>query len=201
MGFLKRIGIAFAKLMTNISLILAIFFIILSIFFILVSGGSLLTLYLLWQKHPIITAFAIILTTWIGATLPASITAFLIPEAVVSKVAGSFGIGTDIASAIVLFVMVAFFTAIAALICILLALIFLIIALIFKKISKKERGIVIFIAGILCLTLFLWFFITIFLVKGIIILMIINLILSIAFLLIGINLLFPYLKTLIKIKI
>ncbi|MBI2004439.1 hypothetical protein HYS72_03165 [Candidatus Pacearchaeota archaeon] len=196
MGFLKKVGLAFAKGITNISLFLSILFMILSIFFILVSGGSLLTAYLILQKHPIITTFAIIISLWIGATLPASITSLLIPEAVVSKIAGGLGISTNIASALVLFIMVAFFSAIGILVSLILAIIFLVVALLFKRISKKEKGILIFIAGILCLTLSLWFFVAIFLVKGIIFIMVISLILCLIFLSIGINLLLPYFKTL-----
>ncbi len=196
MGFLKKVGLAFAKSITNVSLFFAIMFLILSIFFILVSGGSLLTAILILQKHPLVTSIAIILSMWIGVTLPASITSFIIPEAVVSKVAGVLGIGTNVASAVVLLIMIAFFSAIGMLVSLILAIIFLIIALLFKKISKKEKGILIFIAGILCLVLFLWFFIAIFLVKGIIVIMVISLILGFIFLSIGINLLLPYFKTL-----
>jgi hypothetical protein len=193
-SFWKKLGVAFAKLITNISLVLAIFFIIIAIFFLLVSGGSLLTAYLIYQKHPVVIFIAIVLTAWIGVTLPASITSLLIPEAVVSKVTGGLGVTTDVASALVLLIILAFFSAIGAIISLILALIFLCIALLFKKISGKQKGILLFIAGVLCLILFVWFLITLFLLKGIVFLMFISLILSLIFLSVGVGLLFPYLK-------
>jgi len=194
MKFFKKVGLAFANLITNVSLVFGIFFLILSIFFILVSGGSLLTVYMIVQEHPIVTLFAVIISLWIGATLPMSITSLLIPEAVVSKIAGGFGLSTNVASAVVLFVMIAFFSAIGGLISIILAILFLCIALIFRRIGHKEKSVLILITGILCLAIFLWFLIMIFLVKGIILIMLICLILSLIFLLIGLCLLWPYFR-------
>ena len=194
MKFFKKVGLAFSNLITNVSLVFGIFFLILSIFFILVSGGSLLTVYMIVQEHPIVTLFAVIISLWIGATLPMSITSLLIPEAVVSKIAGGFGLSTNVASAVVLFVMIAFFSAIGGLISIILAILFLCIALIFRRIGHKEKSVLILITGILCLAIFLWFLIMIFLVKGIILIMLICLILSLIFLLIGLCLLWPYFR-------
>jgi hypothetical protein len=103
----------------------------------LTSGFSIATTIGVLHQHPYWVVFAIIISTFITTTLPASITSILIPEATVSKVAGVLGISTSTASLIVLFVMMAFLSGLGILIFSLLGASFMLLALLIRgKVPK-----------------------------------------------------------------
>lgn len=125
--------VAFIKFFFYSCVALSIASFVLVLILALISGFSIATTIGLLHQHPYWIAFAIILSSVITTTLPASITSFLIPEATVSKVAGVLGVSTSTASLIVLFVMMAFLSGLGILVFSLLGAAFMFLALLVRR--------------------------------------------------------------------
>lgn len=127
-----------------------------------VAGFSAEGVFNAFHNHPVWVVIAIILSQIITTTLPSSITGFIVPEPVVSKIGGVLGISGSSLTAIVLFIMMLFISGLGTIIFTIMAIVFMFFSILSRRHTTIKSSLLFKAAGVMTIVIGIIFLITVF---------------------------------------
>ena len=156
---LKQVSL---RIFFYVLILLSMISMILLFLFIFLSGFNLEAILGVLNLHPFWTLIALVIGLFLAFEMPISITAKLVPEPVVSKVATIIGLPFEIASSLTLFVVLLIFSGIGVLVFSLMSIIFLTFALLTRPYVSIKKSLLFRFTGFLSILLGLLFMVLVF---------------------------------------